>query len=208
MKNKIIIAVLLLIIVAGVIMATVFGFNKSFEYGYTNKIFISFTESFDISDVEQMVKDVFQDAKYKVDYMDKFEDGVVVTTNSATEEQVSAFEDKLIEKYEKFTDKGSGFMQVIHVPPVRTFDLVKVFVKPVIIITVVTLIFLAIMFRKSGLVKACVLPVAIILGINALFVSLIAIFRIPVSDYIVSLTMFVYAMSLIIATVYTKKLAK
>ena len=40
MKNKVIIALLLIVIVAGVIMATVLGFNKDFEYGYVNKIFI------------------------------------------------------------------------------------------------------------------------------------------------------------------------
>ncbi len=208
MKNKVIIAVLALVIIAGVVMAVVFGFNKSFEYSYTNKIFIKFTENFEIADVEEMVKEVFQDAKYKVEYMDEFEDGVVVTTNTASDEQISSFEDKLIEKYEKFTDKNSGFMEVIHVPPVRTIDLVEVFVKPVIIVTAIVIIFLAIVFRKLGFVKAVCLPIALILGINAIFVSVIAIFRIPVSDYIVSLTMFVYVLSLIVATIYTKRLAK
>ena len=208
MRNKVIIAVLVLVVIAGVVMATVFGFNKSFEYGYTNKIFIKFTENFEIADVEEMVKEVFQDAKYKVEYMDEFEDGVIVTTNTASDEQISTFEDKLIEKYEKFTDKNSGFMEVIHVPPVRTIDLVKVFVKPVIIVTAIVVIFLAIVFRKLGFVKAVCLPIALILGINAIYVSLIAIFRIPVSDYIVSLTMFVYVLSLIVATAYTKRLAK
>ena len=153
MKNKVIIAVLALVIIAGVVMAVVFGFNKSFEYSYTNKIFIKFTENFEIADVEEMVKEVFQDAKYKVEYMDEFEDGVVVTTNTASDEQISSFEDKLIEKYEKFTDKNSGFMEVIHVPPVRTIDLVEVFVKPVIIVTAIVIIFLAIVFRKLGFVR-------------------------------------------------------
>ena len=208
MKNKVIIALLILIIIVGIIMATIFGFNKSFEYGYTNKIFIKFTENFEIADVENMVKETFKQAKYKVDYMDEFEDGVVVTINTATDEQISIFEDKLIEKYEKFTDKDSGFMEVVHVAPIKTLDLVKVFVKPVIIVTIITLIFLVIAFRKLGIVKAFAFPTAIILGINALFVSLIAILRIPVSDYIVSLTIFVYTISLIVATIYTKKLVK
>lgn len=60
------------------------------------------------------------------------------------------------------------------------------------------------MFRKLGIVKALILPLCLMLGINAIYISAILILRIPVSEYIVSIGMFVYVISLLIACLYTK----
>lgn len=60
------------------------------------------------------------------------------------------------------------------------------------------------MFRKSGIVKALVIPLCLIIGINGVYISAVLILRIPVSEYIISIGMFIYAISLLIACAYTK----
>jgi len=101
-------------------------------------------------------------------------------------------------------NEGIEIVDVIEMPDVHVNDLVKSYIKPLAITFVITLIALAIIFRKLGIVKSLVIPAIIIIGVNALYISVVSILRIPVNEYAISGFIFVYAMSLIGTALYTK----
>ena len=73
-----------------------------------------------------------------------------------------------------------------------------------IIVTIAVIIVLAIFFRKLGVLKAIIYQVFLILGINLVYISAVAITRIAVNEYIISVGVFVYSMSLVISTLFIK----
>lgn len=217
MKNKVIIVLLVLIVAIGAFIIWKNGFNLDFEYNNSKKINIQFKESFQISDVNNMAKEVLGNQKYKIDYIDEFEGGVVITTENITDEQIDSLEGKLKEKYKTFATEEeneenneeenqthNNIVQIRNMPKAKTYDLVKEYIFPIIITTVIAIAFLGIMFNKIGTVKSIVIPACTIVGGLAVYISAIAILRIPVNEYVISIGMFVYIMSLIGTAIYLK----
>jgi len=164
MKNKIIIILLVLVIAIGGFIIYKSGFNLDYEYANTKRININFKEGFEISDVKSIAKEVLQDQKFKIDYIDDFKAGVVITTKDITDEQKEGLEAKLKEKYTSFAkeqEENEGeeghthndVLQVVQMPAISTYDIVKDYIYPMIIAAVVTIIFIAIMFHKLGIIK-------------------------------------------------------
>lgn len=188
------------------------GFELGSKYKSQKKLSVTFAESFEISDVEGLVKEIFEEDTLNVEYTDEFKDGVIITLTTSSEEQVENFKNKLREKYSSFSkmeeaNEGVEIVDVIDMPSIEARDLVKSYIKPVVITFVITLIFLAIIFRKLGIVKSLVIPAIVIIGINALYISIVSILRIPVNEYVISGWMLVYAMSLIGTAWYTKTIS-
>lgn len=216
MKKKIIIAIAVLVIVVGATTACILGFNKGTAYGASKALVTDYKESFKLADVENIAKDVFKDKVIKVDYTDKFKAGTLVTVSSCTDEEVEAFEAKLKEKYPTFNleqesesteaeeEEETKVVTVIEKPEVGIYDLIKGYIKPLVIVTVVTLVFFAVIFRKLGIVKSVVLPALSIIGVCAVYVSIVVILRIPVNEYTIGVGLVVYVMSLGITSICLK----
>lgn len=217
MKNKIIIAIAALVIVVGIVMAVTMGFNMGSNYGTSKRLATDYRESFEITDVEDIAKDIFKDRVIKVDYTDKFKAGTIVTVSSCTDEEVEAFEAKLKEKYPTFNlkqdsesteneeeEETNKVVTVIEMPEVAIYDLIKGYIKPLVIVTIVTLVFFAVVFRKLGIVKSVALPAVAIIAANAVYVAIIAILRIPVNEYTIGVGLVVYALSLMSTAICLK----
>ncbi len=216
MKNKIIIALFVLIIIIGAVIINTNGINLSLDYGEAQKLNIQFTESFEIADVENILKEVIGDSIYKIDYIDDFKAGVTITTKSITDEQIDNFESKLKEKYQTLKNEEVSneegdihthdIIQVMEMPIANAFELIEIYITPFIITTVVSILFLGIIFRKAGILKVILQALGIIIGITLVYISAIAILRIPVSEYIIAIGVFVYGASVLLATLYAKSI--
>lgn len=138
------------------------GFNFGFEYGAAKRIRVDFKESFEIEDVKTIAKETFENNEFKIDYADDFKSGIVIFAKDLTDEQVSAFENKLKERYTSFLDtvgetEGEEEREIISsvdVPDVKLKDILSIYVKPIIITTIVVILFLAIMFIKQGIINS------------------------------------------------------
>ncbi len=226
MKHKFIIPLTIIIIVIGVIVACIFGFNLGEKYKMQTRLRIPFEESFDISDVKQIADDVLGGASYTIGYSDDFKSSVEIYIEGVTDEQFQNFENKLKEKYPTFADDEnteeteetteteetkiaeSKIIIGTVMPETNPFDLVKVYIKPMLITLAIVIVLLTIYARKYGIIKALFSNLALILAINAVYVSLIAICRIPLNEYIISFGIFIYGISLICASIYSKTIAK
>lgn len=217
MKNKIIIVLLALVIVVGIVIMLTSGFNLGSDYSSSRRLNIKFKENFEISDVNDIAKEILGETEYKIDYIDEFKASVMINAKEISDEQVTNFENKLKEKYNTFADinkeenenseeesKNNEIIQVIDMPITDVYDFISVYIKPVIITTTIVIILLALVYRNLGIVKSLVIPICLILGLTTLYVSTVAILRIPVNEYTVSVGVFIYVMSLIIAPIYLK----
>lgn len=226
MKQKFIILLSIIIIVIGVVFACIFGFNLGDDYKMQTRLRIPFEESFNMDDVKQMADEVLGDTAYKIGYSDDFEASVEIYLEGITDEQFQNFENKLKEKYPTFADnekeeetsdtdenkdeddKKNMIIIGTVMPETNPFDLIKEYIKPVVITLVIGIIILTIYARKQGIIKSFFSNLAIIFAINAVYISLLAIIRIPLNEYIISLGILVYGISLICASVYSKSVAK
>lgn len=192
-----------------------------FEYGDSKRLNINFKENFEISDVENLTKDIIKE-DFNISYLDDFKSGVAIEVRTITDEQVKELETKLKEKYTSFvSDENSEnqseesdkenteeIISVIDMPSVKVYDLVKIYIKPIIITTPIVLVFILVLYRKAGVIDALVKPLGLMILMNGVYMSTISILRIPVNEIIIALGVFVYAVSQIVATIYAKNKVK
>ena len=100
MKNKkvIIAAILAIILIAGIVMVVVKGFN--FESTYTNaqEIELRLNKEFNINDIQKIAQEVFgKDVSVRA--VELYNDAISVTSNQIPDEKKEEFVTKINEKY-------------------------------------------------------------------------------------------------------------
>ncbi len=198
-KKLIILGITLLIIIIGIVMACIFNFNFGFEFGNYTALDVYMIEESNIDDVKEIITEVFS-GEYKVEYTDEFYDTISIKLKDASDEQIEEIKNKLVEKYE-FEDVENYILE-INVPAVEVYDLVKEYIKPIVISFIIIIIYFGIAFRKLGTYKSIMEPIIITVIMLALYISILAICRIPINDYSVPIGIFIYMMSLLGITLY------
>ena len=200
-KRLIVLVIALVIIIAGLVMIFTQGFNLGDEYGQYTMINIYMTDPSNIEDVRQIAEEVIE-GDFTVSYTDEFNDTASIKVKSITEEQVSSLKEKLKAKY-SFEDVENNVI-AINVPSANLFDLVKVYIAPIIIALALSLIYFVIAFRKLGIVKALFTPLITVVGIVALYISIIAIFRIAITEYLIPIGILLFILALLGNAIYLK----
>ena len=200
-KRLIVLVIALVIIIAGLVMIFTKGFNLGDEYGQYTMINIYMTDPSNIEDVRQIADEVIE-GDFTVSYTDEFNDTASIKVKSITDEQVSSLKEKLKAKY-SFEDVDNNVI-AINVPSANLYDLVKVYIAPIIIALALSLIYFVIAFRKLGIVKALLTPIITVVGIEALYISVIAIFRIAVTEYLIPIGILLFILTLLGNAIYLK----
>lgn len=78
------------------------------------------------------------------------------------------------------------------VPSFDVMDEIKPYVLPMTIITLIIAMYLGIRYRKQNFIKVTGLSLGYIIAIQALYLGLVAILRIPFNEYILPIGIFVY----------------
>lgn len=221
MKKKIVICLVILIIAVGTIFTCIKGFNFDTNYKASIRIQIQMEESFEMSDIESIAKSVFpEDRIIEITYADTFNALPVIHVTSATNEELENLENKLREKYsfkaeneeenaeESSEEEMDGqVLYVMNLSDESIYDLIRGYITPIIITFVITVIFLGIYYgwyKKLGVVNGVIIPVAVIFAVNALYISIISICRVPVNEYVIAVGLFVYTISLIASCIVNK----
>ncbi len=212
MKNKIIIVLLILVVAIGAFIGYRNGFNLGKDYEASKKLTIQFAENFEIADIETMAKEVLGDNIYKVEYLNEFKSDAVITVKDVSDEQVDNLENKLKEKYATFKNEEEieeshihEIIQVIDVPAIEAYDLVKVYINPIIITAILSIICMIILFYKKGIVKVVVTSLCGVIGIPAVYASAVAILRLPLNEWTISGGILIYMISVFGTMIYLKE---
>lgn len=200
MNRKLLVFIVsIVIMLTGAIMANTMGFNKSIEYGEHTKILVYMNMESNIEDVKNLVSEVFG-GRFEISYTDEFKDTISIKAQGISEEQIDNLKNKLQEKYQ--FEENTEYLVTLGNASIGTYELVKDYIKPVAISFLIVIAYFAFAYRKLGWINGFVIPALSIIIINALYVSFIAIFRIPLNEYIIPLGVLIYIMSLLGMTIY------
>lgn len=189
MKNKILIG-LAIVILVGIIITVAVGFNVDMCYRDYNLVDIKIGQDFNINDIKTITNEVFQKQNVEIQKAGVYSDNVVIKVNNITDEQKNLINTKINEKFG--INNSVDDIKVNYIPSYKLRDIIKPYIIPLIITTVLILAYMAIRFRKIGIAK--VISQAVILTIIAelLYASIIVITRYPVNGLVMPVGVVIY----------------
>ena len=205
-KQKILIIILAIIIIAGLIITFTLGFNFDLRMQETKKVELYLQNSFEISDIKNITKEVFPNQDVIIQKVEVFEDSVSIIAKDITEEQKQSLIDKINEKYG--TELTADSTEITTIPHTRGRDLLKPYVMTFAIATIIILAYMMVRYRKLGAIKILLKAAFILVIAQATLFSVIAITRIPIGRLTIPLVLVVYVLSLLgVTNCFEKKLA-
>ena len=201
-NKKIIILGLSLLILAGIIVVALKGMNVDLMLAQHKTIDIIIGKEFDIKEVEEICKEVFQSNEVVLKKVEAFGDTVSINAVTIADEEKSNLVTKINEKYG--TDLKAEEIDVKSNSNIRVRDLIRPYILPAVISFVLIYAYIAIRFRKLNPLKALLKITGIILITEALIASVVAISRIAITPIIINI-MFVVGIAEIIIFMYKKE---
>ena len=193
MKNKIFVG-LSIVVLIGIIIIAICGFNVDYAYKNYYLVDIQIGQEFNINDIENITKEVFGKQSVEIQKAGVYSDNVVIKVKEISEEQKNTLNTKINEKYS--VENKVEDIEVNYIPSFRIRDIVKPYIVPMLIFSVVIFAYMGIRFRKIGSGK--VVAQALVLGVIAelLFMAIIAITRYPVNRLVLPVGVVIYGVIL------------
>ena len=188
------IILIILVIIAGIVMIAVKGFNFDLKYQDTQRVELYLQTEFNISDIKEITDDVFGSQKVMIQKVEVFEDSVSITTTSISDEQKSNLITKINEKYG--TELTAEDTQVENIAHTRGRDIIKPYIIPFIVAVVATLVYLGIRYYKLNTAKVVAKSIGILLLTQILLFCIMAITRIPIGRLTIPMVLLVYLVTL------------
>lgn len=201
LKNKkvIIYSIIVLIIIAGIVSAFVGKFNYTLMFSEHKQIDVYLGKNYDLKDIKQIAEETFNGSKIVYREIETFHDSISINVKEANEEQIKTLESKLKEKYEISGD--TQILETTNVAHIKGIDIIKPYITSIIVATVLVLIYTAIRYFKLGVMKVTLTMFVRIVAIEALLLSIIAIFRIPIGTWTLPIAIFAYMLIVLGTTI-------
>lgn len=201
--KKIVQVLLICLIIEGIVVISTVGFNVGLKYSEHIEISINVGSQFNVADIKAITKEVFGNTNVLVQQVELYKDMVQITVKEATEEQISSLNDKINEKYEienQLTD-----IKIVHISNVRLRSIIKPYILPISIVSIITIVFAMIVFRKLGALKVAYEVVISIVAPQAILASLYAVTRIPINRLTSIIAIIIFIISLVLPMVKLNK---
>lgn len=201
--KKIVQVLLICLIIAGIIVISTVGFNVGLKYSEHTEVSINVGSQFNVADIKAITKEVFGNTNVLVQQVELYKDMVQITVKEATEEQISSLNDKINEKYEiknQLTD-----IKIVHISNVRLRSIIKPYILPISIVSIITIVFAMIVFRKLGALKVAYEVAISIVAPQVILASLYAVTRIPINRLTSIIAIIIFIISLVLSMVKLNK---
>ncbi len=206
-KQKILIAIIALIIIVGTIITITVGLNFDFRLQETKKVQLYIGKDFEIKDIKDITKEVFGNEPVMIQKVEVYEDSVSIITKEITEEQKQNLLNKVNEKYG--LEISADTTEIVSIPNMRGRDMIKPYILPFTIATVIILIYMVVRYRKLGIIKTILKVVIISIVSQATLLAVIAIIRIPIGRLTIPMVITVYLLTCIgLTTNFEKQLER
>lgn len=207
MKNKTIIGIILtVIIIAGIVMTCVYGLNFNLNYSNHKEIDIYIGQEFENQDIYQIAKEVFGNKEITVKKVELYEDMVSISVKDITDEELTNLNTKINEKYS--IENTVESIEVTDVANVRLRDLIKPYILPVAISFTIIIIYIAIyneVYKRKGRevnnFKTLIKTIVSIIGVQLVYISLLAITRVEVNRLTIPAGIALYIITTIVILV-------
>ena len=200
MKQKnikiIFIALVALVILIGIVVVGIWGYNKELKFEKSQSIDIYVEQKVDESKIKNIVHEALGNANYTVQTVEIYKDMVTIRSEQITEEQKNNIVNKIKENYEfKQTAEETTINTV---PATRIIDMYKGYILPFTISGILVLVYMVIRYYKKGILKVLARTVAIPVFGEVFLLSVIVIARIPVGRFTPILVIGMYIAAILI----------
>lgn len=198
MKKKnikiIAIAIMSLVILAGIVVVGIFGFNKELRYGQGQVINVYVEQMVDVTNIKKLVNECLAGKTNMVQTVEIYQDYVTIKAKEITEEQKNNIVNKLKENYE-FSQTAED-TTIENVAATKYIDIYKKYIVPFAVSGVIVLAYIVIRYHKKGILKVLGRTIIIPAFGELFLLSIIAITRIPVGRYTPVLVIAMYIASI------------
>ena len=184
-SKKIILLGIILLIIAGIVVVALKGVKVSLILQQHEELNVYIGKPTNIKDMKDICKDVFNDKRFVVRNLDVFSDAYSINVESVINEE----RDELITKVnEKFgVNITIDDISEKNVSNIRIRDIIKPYVKPVLISAVLMAVYVVISFRKESAIKLLGKISGMIILTESVIFSIIAVLRVPLSATMINL---------------------
>lgn len=203
MKNKILYILIAIIIIAGIVVGCTAKFKFSLAYDDSNRIEVYIGKEYTKNDLKAIAEEVFGTKDVLIQKVEFFNDTVTITVRNYNDDQLNNLATKINEKYGTSLTKDN--LTVVQIPHYRGRDIMANYLLPIGISAIIIIAYEAIRFRKLGVIKTVLKLVIWPVIIEALYLSILAITRIPISYYTLPLGIIIAVLTLSVITYKNEK---
>lgn len=189
-KSNIMYIVAILIILAGIIVTCVWKTNFSLMYEEHTRIDLYLGKVYNLEDLKQIANEVFTGEEVRFSKIETFQDTVAINVKQVSDEQLNSLKEKIKTKYE--IEEIDSSIVTTTIPHYRIRDIIKPYIIPMVITTLVILAYVAIRYMNLGMFKTAITLLFRIILIEGVIVSIIQIARIPVGEYMIPVGILAY----------------
>lgn len=194
-KKIIIGAIIALIIVAGILAVTIWGFNKDLAFAQGQQIEIYVEQKIENQTKIKNIANEVLGMHNMVQTVEIYEDSVLIRAKTISEEQKNTIISKVKEIYE--FEQTAENTKINTIPSTRIRDMYKQYILPFAISIILVTIYMVIRYYKKGFWKVLVRTIFIPVLAEAILLSWIAIVRIPVGRFTPVLVILMYIASIL-----------
>lgn len=203
MKNKLLYILIAIVIIAGIVVGCTAKFKFSLAYDDSVRVEMYIGKDYTKADVEAIAKEAFGTKEVLIQKIEFFNDSVAITVRESNDEKLNNLVAKVNEKYG--TTLAKEDLTVVDVPHYRGRDIMSNYIAPIAISAVLIIVYSIIRFRKLELAKVVAKLVIWPIIVEALYLSILAIARIPISYYTLPLGIILAVITLTIITYKNEK---
>lgn len=190
----IVIAIEALVILAGIVIINIMGFNKELRFSQSERIDVYIENEADKAKVKSIVNEVLGDQNNMVQTVEIYQDMVTIRAKEITEDQKNDIVSKLKENYEfKQTAEETTIKTV---PATRIVDMYKKYIVPFVVSGGLVLIYMVIRYYKKGIWKVLARTICMPVLAELFLLAVIAIVRIPLGRFTPVLVIAMYIASI------------
>lgn len=206
--KKVILAVLICIILAGIAVIATIGVKADIIYSKNVQLNVYLNKTFEDSDIKQILQQVFQNERFIMKDVEIFKDEfTVLLKDNRTEEElntkVQELVQKLNEKYELELKEEN--IEIMHNPKVKLSSIILPYVVPIAISMIILFVYVGIRYKKLGTVKIIFTYLISIIALEMLLISIIAITRYQINQLIVPLALLLLIVEITILGLINEK---
>lgn len=197
-STKILVVLIAIILVLGAVMIYTKGLAFELKYQNNKKVEINLGKEFDEKDIKEITNEIFGNQPVIIRAIEVYKDAVSITTTEITEEQKSELITKINEKYE--TELSADNITIEEVAHIRGRDIIKPYIIPFTIVTIIILAYLVIRYNKLNSFEVLTQSIGIIVLAQLVLLGIMAITRMPIGVFTIPTVLLVYMLSTYICT--------
>lgn len=194
-NKKILILGIILLVLAGIIVVALKGFDVSLMFGKHESIEIKLDSKIDLNIIEEVCSEIFTDKEYVVKELEVFGDSAQINVEVLNDDEKINLVNKINEKFG--TSKTVDDLKISNISNKRIRDIAKPYAVPMVCSFALVFIYMAIRFRKINSLKIIIGFIGKVLLCEAILLSIIAIARMPTNGLVVNFLVIIAVAQLI-----------